>query len=157
MEILFELCFKGISMRSVAVEAIALIPNYKSYWAEESQGRTQAEAFLNNFKPARASQPAELIPCTPGICLPRGMHKQFNEDGSVKAPRCTVNPNDSHPHGDPDYSINGCTDLLGETRFPLVNGEKMRFLRIPDLAKQAAIIKPSSRRQAPPWARLSHE
>jgi hypothetical protein len=143
MEILFELCFKGISMRSVAVEAIALIPNYKSYWAEGSQGRTQAEAFLNNFEPARASQPSELIPCIPGICLPRGMHKQFNEDGSVKAPRCTVNPNDSHPHGDPDYSINGCTDLLDESRFPLVNGEKMRFLRIPDLAKQAAIIMAS--------------
>ena len=42
-----------------------------------------------------------------------------------------------------DYSINGCTDLLDESRFPLVNGEKMRFLRIPDLAKQAAIIMAS--------------
>ena len=88
-----------------------------------------------------------MIPCIPGIVLPRAMQKQFTEDGNPKAPRCTVNPGDTHPllgsnsggvrH---EYSINDCTDLDDEKLFPLVDGAKMRYLRVTDLAKQAAIL-----------------
>jgi hypothetical protein len=133
IDIVYQLCHRGLSNNSTFETGVSLHPNYEKLYEWSSFVREKTKQKLTEFDIPRLLGPFDFCPAVPMCLLPRNIAtEQLDAEGNVK-PRQTVNPGaGTKPFKGtkaPD-SINGLTDTSDKGKFPSLEYFALRQLSV---------------------------